>query len=153
MENKKLSLSPATQGGTRFTTTLQPITEADQQTDMRILKDRKRQKQGNHALEGSRCSHAHLAVQAGGWGHGLAYSTTGISISLVLHLCLPRCHLCWLSSLWSQGHQLLGLFGPKGNTSFMTTYTCSTGCIWSHGCVSALCMVLAVMLQVKCEPH
>lgn len=46
---------------------------------MEILKDRKRQKQGIHASEGSRCSHAHLAVQAGGWCHGLAYrpSTPG----------------------------------------------------------------------------
>lgn len=43
---------------------------------MEILKDRKRQKQGIHASEGSICSHAHLAVQAGGWRHGLAYRPT-----------------------------------------------------------------------------
>lgn len=89
------SFSPTAQGGTRFTTTSGTADHGDEQTDMEITKDRERQGQ-----EGSRCSHGHLAGQAAGgtawWAHP---PHQGISISLLLPLCLPRCHLCWLSSL------------------------------------------------------
>lgn len=141
LEHKKLSLSPATQGGARFTTTLVTADHGGRETDRHVNPERQKKAKAGHSCFRRQQIFPCQPCCAGRWlGSRLGIQTH--------HTRGSASHWSYTSACpgaVSAGHHLLC---PKGVNS-----QSDTGCSRSRGCVGVPCMVLAVMPQGKCEPH